>query len=99
MRQFVWGMLTIETAVAALFFLRFWRLSGERLFAYFALAFAAMMFNWIGLSAVDPAVELRHYIYLFRLLAFGLIIGGILDKNRRSQRMSKGADAIDPPRP
>jgi hypothetical protein len=91
MRQFVWGMLTIETAVAALFFLRFWHLSGDRLFAYLSLAFAAMMLNWLGLSAVDPAVEPRHYVYLFRLLAFGLIIAGILDKNRRSRRVTRMA--------
>lgn len=97
MRQFVWGMLTIETAVAALFFLRFWRLSGERLYVYFALAFTAMVINWIGLSAVDPAVELRHYVYLFRLLAFGLIIAGILDKNRRRQPQRKRVGSTDQP--
>jgi len=85
MRQFIWGMLTVESAIAGLFFLRFWRLSGERLFVYFALAFAAMAINWVGLSAVDPAFELRHYVYLFRLLAFILIIAGIVDKNRTSQ--------------
>ncbi|MGA8708733.1 MAG: DUF5985 family protein [Steroidobacteraceae bacterium] len=85
MRQFVWGMLTTETAVAALFFVRFWRLSGDRLFAYFALAFAVMAINWIGLSTVDPAFELRHYVFLFRLLAFIVIIVGIVDKNRRNR--------------
>lgn len=85
MRQFIWGMLTTESAVAALFFLQFWRVSGDRLFLYFALAFAAMTANWIGLSAVDPAFELRHYLFLSRLLAFLLIIAGIVDKNRRSR--------------
>jgi hypothetical protein len=85
MRQFIWGVLTIETAAAALFFLRFWRLSGERLFVYLALAFTAMALNWVGLSAVDPAFELRHYVYLFRLLAFIIIIAGIVDQNRRSR--------------
>jgi hypothetical protein len=83
MRQFVWGLLTMETAVAALIFLRFWRVSNERLFLFFALAFASMAVNWVGLSIVDPAVESQHYVYLFRLLAFVLIIIGILDKNRR----------------
>jgi hypothetical protein len=83
MRQFVWGLLTMETAVAALIFLRFWRVSNERLFLYFALAFASMAINWVGLSIVDPALEAQHYVYLFRLLAFVLIIIGILDKNRR----------------
>ena len=86
MRQFVWGVLTTESAVAAVFFLRFWRLSGDRLFVYFALAFAAMTINWIGLSVMDPAFDSGHYMYVFRLLAFVLIIAGIVDKNRRSQR-------------
>ena len=82
MRQFVWGLLTMETAVAALIFLRFWRVSNERLFLFFALAFASMAINWVGLSSVDPPLESQHYVYLFRLLAFILIIIGIFDKNR-----------------
>jgi len=85
-REFIWGLLTMETTVAAVFFLRNWRISGERLFLYFALAFTAMAVNWIGLSSVDPRRELVHYVYLFRLLAFVLIIVGIIDKNRRSAR-------------
>lgn len=83
MRQFVWGLLTMETAVTALIFMRFWRVSNERLFLYFALAFASMALNWIGLAIVDPVLESQHYTYLFRLLAFVLIIVGILHKNRR----------------
>jgi hypothetical protein len=71
------------TAVAALIFLRFWRVSNERLFLYFALAFTSKAINWVGRSIADPALESRHYVYLFRLLAFVLIIIGILDKNRR----------------
>ena len=42
-----------------------------------------MAINWLGLSIVDPALESQHYVYLFRLLAFVLIIIGIFDKNRR----------------
>jgi hypothetical protein len=73
----------METAVAALFFLRSWRVSGDRLFLYFALGFAAMALNWIGLASIEPALESRHLVYLLRLLAFVLIIVGIVDKNRR----------------
>jgi hypothetical protein len=62
---------------------RYWRVSGDRLFGYFALAFAFMALNWIALSAIDPALEVTHYAYLLRLAAFVLIIVGILDKNRR----------------
>ncbi len=86
MQQFFLGLLTMASAVAALFFARYWKVSGDRLFAFFALAFAAMTANWIGLSAVDPALEAQHYVYLVRLLAFALIIAGIVDKNRRDKR-------------
>lgn len=90
MKQFLWGLLTMEAAVAALFFIRYWRSSGDRLFLYFALGFIAMALNWIGLSSVDPAFELPHFVYLFRLLAFLLIIIGIIDKNRRTGRPKRG---------
>jgi hypothetical protein len=85
MKQFLWGMLTMATAVAAAFFLRYWRLTRDRLFVYFALAFAVMAANWLGLALIDPAVELRHYVYMIRLLAFMLILAGIVDKNTRER--------------
>jgi hypothetical protein len=74
----------MQTAMAALFFLRYWRLGRDRLFLFFSLAFCAMTLNWIGLSTVEPARELIHYVYFLRLLAFVLIIIGIIDKNRRA---------------
>jgi len=86
MREFIWGLLTMETMVAALFFLRSWRITSDRLFLFFALAFLAMTLNWIGLASVDPARERVHLVYLFRLAAFVLIIIGIIDKNRHSSR-------------
>lgn len=91
MREFILGLLSMETAVASLFFLRSWRATSDRLFLFFALAFFAMTLNWVGVSAVDPSRERVHWVYLFRLAAFALIIVGILDKNRgagRRQRFS-----------
>lgn len=84
MKSFLWGSLSTETTIAALFFVRYWRVSGDRLFGYFALAFAFMAINWIAVSIIDPKLEGTHYVYLLRLVAFILIIIGILDKNRRS---------------
>jgi len=83
MRQFLWGMLTMTCIIAALFFLRYWRASRDRLFAFFACAFAVMAVSWAALAAASPAFEARHYIFLIRLLAFVILIGGILDKNQR----------------
>jgi len=82
MRQFCWGMLTMAGVVASLFFLRYWKVTGDRLFAFFAAAFALLALNWLALSVIDPAFEARHLIYLLRLSAFVVMIVGIVDKNR-----------------
>jgi len=68
--------------VASLFFLRYWKVTGDRLFAFFAAAFALLALNWLALSVIDPAFEARHLIYLLRLSAFVVMIVGIVDKNR-----------------
>jgi type II secretory pathway component PulM len=83
-KQFPWGMLTMAHLVAALPLVRFWRISRDRLFLFFAGAFATLALNWVGLALIDPALELQHYVYLIRLFAFLLLIVGIVDKNRRS---------------
>jgi uncharacterized protein DUF5985 len=86
MRDFLWGALSMGCATIALIFLRYWRRSHDRLFGFFAIAFAVMALNWIGLAFIDPGVELRHALYLLRLAAFVIIIIGIIDKNRRGGR-------------
>ena len=83
-RFFLWGALSMASATAALFFLRYWSSSRDRLFAFFASAFAVLALNWVSLGFIDPGAELRHTLYLLRLAAFVLIIIGIVDKNRRS---------------
>jgi hypothetical protein len=86
MRDFLWGALAMASTIAALFFVDYWRMTRDRLFVFFAIAFAALAANWIGLSMIDPDMESRHNIYVLRLLAFVLIIVGIVDKNRRRLR-------------
>lgn len=83
---YLWGALTMACAVTAILFLRFWKVSGERLFLFFSLAFAVFGLNWAGLGILEPATESRHYFYVLRLIAFVLIIVGIIDKNRRARR-------------
>jgi hypothetical protein len=84
LRFFLWGALSMASATAACFFLRYWASAHDRLFAFFAGAFAVLALNWISLGFIDPGAELRHTLYLLRLAAFLLIIIGIVDKNRRS---------------
>jgi hypothetical protein len=85
MRQFLWGALSLASAVAGLFFFRFWILTRDRFFVFFALAFWTLALHWTGLGIADPGIETRHYLFLVRLLAFILIIAGILDKNRSAR--------------
>jgi hypothetical protein len=81
------GMLGATTLTVGLFFMRYWRASRDRLFVYFSLAFAVMSLSWIALAIASVTFEGRHLIYLLRLLAFVLIIIGIVDKNRRVGRL------------
>lgn len=89
MKVFMWGILAMASLVAALFFLRYWRESRERLFAFFALAFAGLAANWTGLAIIDqPTGEAEQKsAYVVRLVAFLILIIGIIDKNRRSGRL------------
>jgi len=80
------GALVACCVVAGVFFFRFWRTSGDRLFLFFAAGFWVFALNWLGLSLLRGPPESQHLIYLLRLLAFGLILVGIYDKNRREKR-------------
>lgn len=85
-RVFAWGVLAMASVVAALFFLKYWRATRERLFAFFSLAFVGMAANWTVLAIVDhPVDEARQaHAYVIRLVAYVILIVGIIDKNRRS---------------
>lgn len=74
------GASAALAAVAALFFLRFWRQSRDRFFGLFAAAFALIAVNRLVLTVVDR--EHDAWIYVIRLAAFLLIIVAIVDKNR-----------------
>lgn len=82
MFEFLSGVIFAGSLTAALFFLRYWRQSGDRLFAIFALAFALFAGNRLALVVIDEANEARTWVYLLRLATFLLIIAAIVDKNR-----------------
>lgn len=84
--RFLNGALSAASILAGLFFLRYWKLSRERLFAFLWLAFWLMALNWIALAVIDWGPETRHRAYILRLLAFCLIIIGVIEKNRRERR-------------
>jgi hypothetical protein len=83
MNEFLLGAVTTGCLLAGLFFLRFWRLSRDRLFLIFCLAFWILAINWTLHALGSP---INEYLYVLRLLAFGLIALAIMDKNRRPRR-------------
>ena len=80
---FLQGVSAMGAWASGLFFLRFWRESGDRLFAYFGVAFWLLGTSFALLGLINPTAETRPYIYALRLLAFVLIILATIDKNRR----------------
>ena len=78
---FLWGASTLGCWVIALFFLKYWMRTRDRLFLFFSAAFWIMSVNWIALAVLSPAQESRHWIFVIRVVAFACIILGILAKN------------------
>lgn len=79
----VYGMQSALALVAALFFLRYWKTSGDRLFGFFSAAFVALAGSWAALSFHLTQQHLP-YIYILRLVGFLVLLAGIYDKSRRS---------------
>ena len=79
--QFMLGAIVACCAVAATFFLRFWRKTRDRLFGLFSLAFGILAMNWAAL-AFTRTDEIRTWLYGVRLVAFLVILYAIIDKNR-----------------
>lgn len=81
-------------AVAGLFFLRFWKETRDRLFALFALSFFVLAINRVGLFLIAHQDGHGDHLYWVRLLAFGLILVGILDKNRSSRKHPEARELV-----
>lgn len=80
---FLHGTVAMGCAIVAMFFLRFWRQSADRLFLFFASAFAILAVDYVLLGLLSAATEWRVPVFLVRLSAFLIILLGIADKNRR----------------
>lgn len=87
MIDYLAGAVTLGFAVAALFFLRFWRKTADRLFFAFAMAFVLLALNQALAQWLGAGHERIGYTYLLRILGFVLILAAIIDKNiaRRSK--------------
>ena len=83
MEDFIMGAIAMASSIVALFFLRFWRETGDRLFLLFSIAFLLLGITRLGLAASNLAMEGLTHLYWVRLAAFVIILVAIVDKNRR----------------
>jgi hypothetical protein len=85
MNDMLIGAIVMVSLTVGLFFLRFWRSTGDRFFLYFALSFFIEGFNRLLLgSASTEAGTIEHIaFYSLRLVAYGLILVAIWRKNSR----------------
>jgi len=78
------GAIATASFVVALFFLRFWKSTRDKLFLYFALAFLVeganrlVLGGWLQMNAGTE----NYSVYLLRLVSYSLILVGIWRKNR-----------------
>lgn len=82
---FLSGAATAGFVISGLFFLRFWKRTGDSLFLAFAFVFWLLGLTQALLALTDFPVEERSFLYLFRLAAFLLILGAVGWKNRRAR--------------
>lgn len=84
--SFVTGAVAFGAAVIALFFASFWRRTGDRFFALFALAFLVYAANSVLLMLERNYGHETLSAFGVRLASFVLILVAILDKNRTARR-------------
>jgi len=82
MTQLISGALVMGYGVSALFFLRFWKGTRDRLFLVFSVAFLILALQRVALSLAARSGDAPVLFYGLRLLAFLLILWAIVDKNR-----------------
>ena len=83
--DFLGGAISMGFAVAALFFLKFWRKTREGLFLAFSGSFMLLAVTQALLTLGGIPTEERSLLYLLRLMAFLLLIGAMVWQNRRKR--------------
>lgn len=86
---FLLGVIVTASLTAAGFFWRFYRQTNDNLFLAFAAAFAIEGINRMAFFLVDKPSEGSPIIYMVRLVAFLLIVGAIVGKNREAPARKK----------
>jgi hypothetical protein len=72
----------MASLVASMFFVRFWKTTGDRFFLLFGIAFFVDAVSRVVQGSLTVSEEYEPLIYVGRLVTFGLILLAIWDKNR-----------------
>lgn len=78
---FMLGGVAMACLCASLFFLRFWKDTRDQLFLMFSISFFIEAINRTWLAFNRDTTEGDPTLYLVRLLAYGMILAGIIAKN------------------
>ena len=89
MNELLAGGIATASLIAGLFFFRFWRQTRDRFFLFFALSFVIEGLNRFALYALAGLDDQHPIYYLIRLVAYGLIVWAILDKNFQRKGASR----------
>jgi hypothetical protein len=81
--QWLMGGITVACLAVGMFFLRYWRSSGDRFFVFFALSFWLEAGNRAYMALALSLDEASPVHYVVRLASYCLILVAIWDKNRR----------------
>ncbi len=83
MAQMMLGAIAAGFVFAGLFFFRFWRRTHDRFFLLFAASFWLEAAERVALVLLDHADQQEPLFFVVRLVAYGLILAAIWQKNRR----------------
>jgi Family of unknown function (DUF5985) len=86
MNEMLIGAIAAASIAAGLFFFRFWRTTRDRFFLLFALSFWIEGVNRVVLYELAGLDDDAPVYFLIRLLAYGLILVAVIDKNRGPRR-------------
>lgn len=75
------GAVIMGDMIAGLFFVRFWKVTGDRFFLFFAASFVGIAVSRVVVDEGVPPFGYEPLGYMIRILSYLFIIAGILYKN------------------
>jgi len=85
------GAIVMGDMIAGLFFVRYWKVTGDRFFLFFAASFFAGAISRVIIDEHIPPFGIEPFGYLLRFLQYLIIVVAIIDKNvvgAKAARMS-----------